>query len=234
MSDYAVPTRRHGRGISGGLIAVLLILAGLGLLCAPIAYMLWPHWPEPVRPDAPPLPISVGGVVFNVPPAAIRVPMQRRPGTQMRIDLAFMWPSLTPPDLAVKGTQAPPPSLGERMFLTITTSDTTLTPAERLKVIYPRYVSGPAATGSDGLVLLPFRPATPYQGEDLIYDPAAPDKFLLRCTRKTGATQGMCLHERRIGGADVTVRFHRDWLSDWRAVASGIDRLIASLNPTGT
>jgi hypothetical protein len=31
--------------------------------------------------------------------------------------------------------------------------------------------------------------------------------------------------------ADITVRFPRDWLTDWHAVASGIDRLVANLKP---
>ena len=76
-----------------------------------------------------------------------------------------------------------------------------------------------------------FRANTPYQGEELIYDPAVPARFLLRCTRNVGATPGMCLHERRLGTADATVRFPRDWLKDWRDVANGIDRLIFSLRP---
>ena len=42
----------------------------------------------------------------------------------------------------------------------------------------------------------------------------------------------MCLHERRIGGADVTVRFPREWLTDWRAVSEGIERLIGGFKPT--
>ena len=67
--------------------------------------------------------------------------------------------------------------------------------------------------------------------EDLIYDAGAPERFLLRCTRKVGMTPGMCLHERRIDGADVTVRFPRNWLSDWATVAQNVDRLIASLRP---
>ena len=41
----------------------------------------------------------------------------------------------------------------------------------------------------------------------------------------------MCLHERRIGGVDVTVRFPRDWLADWRTVSDGIERLIAGFKP---
>src|SRR5262245_42207673 len=80
-----------------GLRVLALAIAALGLACAPIAFMLWPA-SAPVSADAPSLPITVGGVAFNVPPAAIRIKMQRRAGAQGRLDLTFMWPSLAPPD----------------------------------------------------------------------------------------------------------------------------------------
>ena len=76
-----------------------------------------------------------------------------------------------------------------------------------------------------------FRDGSPYQGEDLIFDPASPARFLLRCTRAVGSTPAICLHERRIASADVTLRFPREWLGDWRSVAEGIDRLIANFRP---
>jgi len=44
---------------------------------------------------------------------------------------------------------------------------------------------------------------------------------------------GSCIHERKIDGAEVTLRFPRDWLIDWRKVATGFDRLIAQLHPQG-
>jgi hypothetical protein len=117
----------------------------------------------------------------------------------------------------------------ERVFVTISTAGDTLPPAERARQVYPRYTAAAAVSGPDGLAVLAFRAGTPYQGEDLIYDPTAPG-FLARCTRNgAGATRGICLYERRIDGADVLVRFPRDWLADWRAVADNIDRLIASL-----
>ncbi len=57
--------------------------------------MLWPRWPDaPVALDAPSLPIVVAGAVFNIEPAAIRMNVQRRPGTQERVDLAYLWPCL--------------------------------------------------------------------------------------------------------------------------------------------
>ena len=42
------------------------------------------------------LPIVVAGVTFDIEPAAIRMPVQRRAGWQARVDLIYPWPSLAP------------------------------------------------------------------------------------------------------------------------------------------
>src|SRR5215470_9495268 len=93
-------TKPRKRGASIGLVFALAALVVLIVLAAAfVALVLWPRWPAAsVAPDAPALPITVGGVLFNVPPGAVRVAMQRRPGAQDRLDLAFLWPSLAPPD----------------------------------------------------------------------------------------------------------------------------------------
>jgi hypothetical protein len=201
-----------------------------------ILHVLWPGWQMPPGSDAPSLPITVAGVAFNVPPAAIRIPIQRQPGAQERLDLAFLWPSLQPPDNSplpnVPTKDLPKPKAFERLFVTIAVARDSLPPTERVKTIYPRYTEPGPAAGSDGLAVVAFRQGTPYQGEDLVYDATAPEAFLVRCTRNgAGHTPGMCLYVRRIGEADVTVRFLRDWLEDWRTVAGNIDRLITSLRP---
>jgi len=222
--------RRRRGGMLGRTLVVLLGMIVTAFAGAPIAYMLWPQ-AAPIAPDAPSLPITIGGVLFNVPPAAIRFAVQRRPGAQARIDLSFVWPSLTPPDATAKPPTTIAPGVTDRLFATIAAIDGTLPPMERLKVIYPRYTDGAPVIMPNGLSLQSFRDGSPYQGEDLILDPAAPERFLLRCTRQIGSTPPMCLHERRIAGADITLRFPRQWLSDWRAVADGIERLIASFRP---
>jgi hypothetical protein len=206
--------------------AVVLLLAG-----CPVAYILWPRFPDPVALDAPALPITVGRLALNIKPAAIRIPVQRHPGAHERVDLAFLWPSLAPPDPAAKSAPGETPQHADRIFLTIAISDSTPPPVERLKTIYPRYTVGEPTARPDGLLVQGFRNDTPYQGEDVLYEANAPEKFLIRCTRKSGMAPGTCMHERRIAGADITVRFPRDWLNDWRAVAGNIDRLIASLRP---
>jgi hypothetical protein len=197
-----------------------------------VAYVLWPRWSAP-RLDTPPLPITVAGVAFNLPPAAIRVAAQRRPGAQDRVDLVFFWPSLQPPDsgskpAGVPGTEAAWSQTSARVFLSIAAAGDTLAPADRARTIYPRHAAAKPTPGPDGLAILAFRDGTPYAGEDLLYAPGTAG-FLVRCTRGVGPVPGTCLHERRIDSADVVVRFPRDWLDDWRMVAATLDRLIASL-----
>lgn len=232
MTTLARPhPRPRRRGRPKGLLLPLVLLAGFASVAiALVAYLLWPSWPKgAVALDAPAVPITVGGTSFNVPPAAIRVPVQRHPGAQERVDLAFLWPSLEPPDPAAKPALATPTHPLDRIFITIAEAAGELPPQERIKSIYPRYLERDPSVGPAGLLVLPFRAGTPYQGEDLIYDPAAPEKFLVRCTRTAGPALGSCLYERRIGGADVTARVLRDWLEDWRAIAQSIDRLLTGL-----
>jgi hypothetical protein len=235
MTDYARSPRKSRRGTSAGLLFALAAVAGLIVAAgAVVALVMWPRWPVAIAPDAPSVPVTVGGVLFNVPPAAIRVPVQRAPGTQARLDLAFLWPSLKPPGPAAKPAIADEPPPIDRLFVTIAAQTTALPPTERVKTIYPRYLADTQYDGPDGLKLISFRDGTPYQGEDIYFDPSAQPSFLVRCNRPGKAgTPGMCLSERRIGNADVTVRFPSEWLGDWRKVTAGIETLIASWKATG-
>ncbi len=242
--------RRKARGFTVlplSFLVVPLIAAG----CF-VAYVLWPSWPSaPVALDAPALPITVAGVLFELPPATIRAAVQRHPGPQERVDLAFEWPSLTPPHAdgntdaasladAETNSAAAPSAKTEmadtagRLFVTIAALGSLLPPAERLRDIYPHYVEAQARAGRDGLAILPFRSGTPYEGEDLIYVADAPDEFYARCSLQSDVMPGTCIYERLVGAADVTLRFPRAWAEqDWRSVAAGFDRLIAQLHPAG-
>ena len=237
MTDVArhhSKTARKRAGASAGLLFALATLIVLIVgAAALVALMLWPRWPgAAVAPDAPALPITVGGVLFNVPPAAIRVPVQRHSGATERLDLAFLWPSLQPPDPSPKlaPTETTPPI--DRLFITIEPQAPGLPPSERVRMIYPRYLAETQFDGPDGLKVIPFKEGTPYQNEDLFFDPATQPGFVARCSRPGAAgTPGMCLYERRIESADVTVRFPSEWLTGWRAVNDGIAKLIGTLKP---
>jgi hypothetical protein len=237
MTDLAgqhAKTRKK-RGASAGLAFALAALVVLIVGAAAfVALVLWPRWPAAsVAPDAPALPVTVGGVLFNVPPAAIRMRIQRRPGTQERLDLAFLWPSLEPPDPKARPlpSETAPPI--DRLFITIEPQASALAPHERVRMIYPRYLAETQFDGPDGLKVIAFKDGSPYQYEDLFFDPSAQPGFVARCTRPGRAsTPGMCLYERRLEGADVTVRFPSEWLAGWRAVNDGIEKLFGKLKPS--
>lgn len=246
MTAHAVSQPKERRRKGGFLVLPLTGLAILVLAAATfVSYVLWPTWPStPASLDAPTIPITVAGVLFDVPPAAIRAAVQRHPGPQDRIDLAFVWPSLMPPDQDLKPPAKPADSLeadaaaalaqvNDRLFVTIAGLGKVLPPIERLRSIYPHYIETKATAGPDGLAIVPFRADTPYAGEDLIYLATNPEQFFARCTRPGRTVPGTCIHERSLDGAEITLRFPRQWLDDWRSVAAGFDRLIAQLHPQG-
>src|SRR4051812_4227662 len=105
--SYAMAGRSARRARKGArsvlLLPLVIFLAVSSVAVGYVAYVLWPRWPGPVvTPNMPSLPIVVGGAAFNVPPAAIRRALQRKPGTQERIDLVFLWLSLAPPASAAE------------------------------------------------------------------------------------------------------------------------------------
>lgn len=223
--------RKH----AGPLVAPVAVFAATCFVAAAyVGYVLWPRWPDaPVALDAPSIPITVGGTVFNIEPAAVRIPSQRNASSKNRIDVAYLWPSLVPPDPSIKVIDGKPVDPNERLFALIQIDDGALPLAERVRNIYPRYLSKTQASAPEGLVVHPFRAETPYEGEDLVYDQARPDHFLARCSRQGVANAGTCLLEKRAGAADITFRFPREWLSDWQSVAAGIDKIMTRWRPNG-
>jgi hypothetical protein len=224
--------------LSFAVIVALLTAAG-----AFVSYALWPTWPSRPAPlDAPALPITVAGVLFDVPPAAVREAVQRHPGQQERIDLVFEWPSLRPPSLeskpagktvlnAANAAAAAAGPENRRLFVSVAGLGEELPPLARLRTVYPHYAESQASAGADGLAILPFRAGTPYDGQDLVYFGADPEKFFALCTRPDRIVPGTCIHQRMLAGAEITFRFPRDWFGDWRTIAAGFDRLVAQLHP---
>jgi hypothetical protein len=214
-----------------------IVLAGVvaaGAL-AVVVYLLWPTWEPDAASNPARLPISVGATLFNVPTNAVRMKIQRHSGPQERVDLSFAFPSLDTPDApkhvsagAVEETAVQPI---DRIFLSIAAHHDSLAPDTRLRTIYPRYLEQSSLPGQDGLTMRAFRDGTPYSSEDLFF--ASTPNLNARCTRDA-ATPGMCLSERRIEGADLTFRFPRSWLAQWRDIANVMDRLTVQLHGPGT
>lgn len=207
-----------------------LVMGAIGACAiAAVAYLLWPTWAVEKAGDPDRLPISIGNTLFNVPTKAIRVKLQKRTGPQERVDLSLIYPSLEAPEarrpVSAETFEENLPEI-DRIFVSIAAHHDALSPDERTRTIYPRYLDPTAGSLQDGLSIRPFRENTPYANEDLVY--ASSPQIIARCTRDA-KTPGMCLSERRIEGADITFRFPRDWLSKWRDVAGAMDQIIARM-----
>jgi len=212
------------------MIPIVLAGALAAGAIALVAYLLWPTWGPDASSGPARLPVSIGATIFNVPTTAIRMKIQRHSGPQERVDLSFMFPSLEAPDApkhvsadTVEETMQPI----DRLFLSIAAHHDTLAPDTRVRTIYPRYLEQASTPGPDGLTIRAFREGTPYSNEDLFL--AMAPSLSARCTRDA-ATPGMCLSDRRIDGADLTFRFPRSWLAQWRDVANAMDRLTVQLH----
>jgi hypothetical protein len=219
-------TRKNPRGHMVLIMVAGAVTAGAMAL---IAYLLWPTWEPEVSTGPARLPVSIGTTLFNVPTAAIRMKIQRHSGPQERVDLSFSFPSLEAPEAqkhvsADSVEEAVQPI--DRIFLSISAHHDSLAPDMRTRTIYPRYLEQASTSLDDGLTMRAFRDGSPYGNEDLFL--ASTPNLSARCTRDA-ATPGMCLSERRVEGADLTFRFPRNWLAQWRDVADAMDRLTQQL-----
>jgi hypothetical protein len=220
-------TRKDPRG---HMLLIMVAATVTASAVALVAFLLWPTWgTDPSRGPAR-LPVSVGATLFNVPTSAVRMKIQRHTGPQERVDLSFTFPSLEPPEVprhVSADTVEEKAQPIDRIFLSIAAHHDTLAPDTRVRTIYPRYLEQAATPVDDGLSMRAFRDGSPYSNEDLFL--ANPPGLTARCTRD-GATPGMCLSERRVDGADLTFRFPRSWLGQWRDVANAMDRLAVQLH----
>lgn len=232
MSITTPSSRPASRVHKSNVLTILVLCLVCVAAAVGVTYLLWPTWRAAPMADSNRLPITIGSALFNVPSPAIRMKVQRRAGPQERIDLAFAYPSLLPPEPRARVTAETvedSPVASDRLFLSIASDGDIVTPIDRARTIYPRYVEGTGET-QDGLTGRAFRESSPYRGEDLFT--ADIPAFVVRCTRDT-LTPGMCLSERRVNGAHLTFRFPRGWLSDWRNVASAMDQLVEQLTGQG-
>ncbi|MGQ0681472.1 hypothetical protein [Bradyrhizobium sp.] len=226
-AQYLARSSRRARRAHLVPIAVGGVLAAGAI--ATVAYLLWPTWGTSPARGPGRIPVQVGGTLFNVPTAAIRRKVQRHSGPQERVDLAFTYPALEPPEKqkhVSADTVEEQPQPIDRIFVSLIAHRDSLAPDMRVRTIYPRYLEPASIQVGDGLAMRAFKEGTPYSGEDMFAGTAP--ALVARCTRDA-ATPGMCLSERRIEGADVIFRFPRSWLTQWRDVAAAMQRLTAQM-----
>lgn len=200
MTVFSAASLRPSRTRAHVVPIVLGGAAALGAV-ALVAYLLWPTWGAGGASAPDRLPVSVGGTLFNVPTTAIRMKIQRHSGPQERIDLDVLYPSLEPP--------------GAPRHVTADTVETAVQSIDRifLSIAAHHDALAGAANGHD-LSALSRPDLAPARGRP--DDANVPRRHALRqrgplFRRKPGADRalharcgdpGMCLSERRVGGAD--------------------------------
>ena len=213
------------------MVPIVLASAIAAGAIALVAYLLWPTWGAGrfQRSGA-----AAGQRRRHAVQRADRgdAPMkiQRHSGPQERVDLGFVYPSLEPPERAeacqrrtVEDTVQPI----DRIFLSIAAHHDSLAP----DIARPHHLSALSRSDLDA-------------GRGRLDDARVPRRHALwqrrsvlgrrrpsltRAARAMRATPGMCLSERRIDGADLTFRFPRSWLAQWRDVAGAMERLTAQM-----
>ena len=223
MTDYAQrhqpkPQAASARRRPPGSLFALAALVVLHRARPPASSrcVLWPRWPaRRSRPTRRPCRSPSAACCSTCRRPRSACAMQRRPGAQERLDLAFLWPSLAPPDPAARPAprEAAPP-IDRHLHHHRAAVDARCAPNERVKhdlsALSRRHAVRRAGRPDGDLV--PRRHALSGRGPVLRSGRAAGLRDALLAPGAAG-TPGMCLYERRFEGADVTVRFPSDWLT---------------------
>ena len=182
--------RRAASGLLAVPIAAIVLLCVLAL--AFVTYVLRPRVEAaPATLEAPALPIVVADTLFRVPPRALRVALQRRPGMQERLDLAFFWPAMTP---AADPSEDDLAASAGRIFVTYRAQRRDCLPGRAGSKTSIRAISPePSTSGLMDCQLSHFSTTHPIREKTFLYERGRAYRFLVRCTRDKRATAGSCL-----------------------------------------
>lgn len=209
-----------------------LALVIVGAALRPLVDLLPPELWRTERPQAAapePVRATVGGVALTIPRDLVRSEAQRRNAEYARLELALPWPPHEG-----DASRAPRPSLSNTVFVTLAPSDEAIDATQRLAAVYARFLENEIRAEPQGLASRRFRIGSGYDGEDLVYDPARPGAYFVRCAPAAGDAPPACLRETRYGHRlDVVYRFPRHMLEDWRRLDMAIGALLAAIGVPG-
>ncbi len=134
----------------------------------------------------------------------------------------FSAPTQTDKTRAARGAGARGPKL---VFVTLSTKDDSLDPAERPTRLYARFLEGDVFDGPGGLILRRFERDSPYDLEVLYLAPPDGRGFFARCPKpretRASAAADLCLTVFRWGELDVELRYEPALLEQWDALSNG-------------
>jgi hypothetical protein len=218
---------------SGWLIPLGLAIAILGL-CG--LFLGWYLRPGPKAGMAPTgrsnvVQVAVRGVTFAIPANYIESSAARTGGDQDSVAMAALFPSFrgySEADAHLFAGNAPDQPV---IHLVLRGDPNNLGPEARLARIYMPYITDPkGAAGPFGLTQYGFRKESGYEQNDLFAGPGEKGLLLLLCERASGAlpSPNCVVMDRPLADRlGFSYRFKRAYLSRWREMASGVNRLIA-------
>lgn len=202
------------------------VLAGL----VAVALVLWRDENARERPELSPDPVAVtvADHPLAIPKNALRFVGQRRPGPQMRLDLALSWPELagrTPQTTARFDAEGPIPDV---IWVTVTPRGDAIDGAARLATVWVRLFVGDPWDGPTGLQGRRLSPKSGYDGEEIYFEPGVVHPFVARCyPLAPGEPVATCLHDEIVGPLAVQWRFPRGLLPEWPHLAEGLTARLA-------
>jgi hypothetical protein len=209
------------------IIALLLVGAGAGI-------SLFGLLRDPAARSLDVIPYSIDNLRLAVPLAYLRPGQPTRAGAVDRIDAIAAFP-----DMRAAGQSSTPEAAFQKrgdnrlVFVSVQKNDGAPDPADRPDQIYGRFLEPDTWDSPGGLVMRRFTANSPYADEELFL---APDnrQFSARCRKKTQGAESIgetCIWRFRRSGADIQIRFSPDLLSEWEALAYGVDALLKSWSP---
>lgn len=207
-----------------------LIVASVLILCA-VAAMIALLWFSQEETSNRRVEIYIGDVRLAIPAGYFRFEHARSGGRQPEVDLAADARTFRPARLMRRFRPDGPDPLAQHVFLTLTSPEGKLAPAERTARLYARFLQTDKWSHPGGLVMRRFLDGSPYEHEDLYLAPPEGRVFAARCRRPKTMPDGLpntCIAEFRLDGIDVRARFSPDLLSEWEALLAGTRGLLKS------
>ncbi|WP_436637040.1 hypothetical protein [Microbaculum sp. FT89] len=181
-----------------------------------------------VEIDPNPIALSVGPVALDVPRNMIRNhPFAR--GSVSELELRMHWPTMEGfSDLRAEAFRTND-DRSTIIYATLRPSSGSLSPQDRLRLVYSRLLAYPPASGPNGLIATPFAEGSGYDGEILYTAGDTSSPFAARCAPEEGGVPASCTVEFLTdNGIEVIYRFRRHLLSRWRAIDAAMRDTVAS------
>lgn len=156
-----------------------------------------------------------------------RFPAGRAGGHLDRLDIAATFPNLEP-----AGNTSAALDKAALVFLSIGPPERKVAPADLMSLLYARFLEADVSETEEGLLRRAFQDGTPYDGEDLYFDPPEGRAFAARCAKPTTPPDGLpetCIAAFRESGADIEARFTSALLPHWEKLAEGVRGLAKSM-----